>query len=44
MTGEERIRAAVNLEIPDRVSIAPLIGQFPCAGIWCSVVHIGLPY
>ena len=28
MTPEERIRAAVNLEVPDRVPIVPLIGQF----------------
>jgi len=29
MTREERIRAAVNLEIPDRVPVAPYMLQFP---------------
>ena len=28
MTSEERINAAINLEVPDRVPVAPTIGQF----------------
>ncbi len=36
MTREERIRAAVNLEVPDRVPIVPLIGQF-------ALRHQGVP-
>jgi len=36
MTGEQRVLAAVNLEVPDRVPIAPLIYQF-------VLRHKGLP-
>ncbi|MBC8273531.1 MAG: hypothetical protein H8E40_00965, partial [Chloroflexi bacterium] len=28
MTREERVRAAVDLDVPDRVPVVPLMGQF----------------
>jgi len=41
MTSEQRLLTAVNLGIPDRVPIAPLIGQFACRQKGAPILPMG---